>query len=79
MRERSSRTPKSEEIPDGGVDADVGNGIAAYEVEVAVAHGEINEAADVIVLVERGEKFHGFFGVEGKRFQCNRVAPLFGE
>jgi hypothetical protein len=44
-----------------------------------VIEGEVDEAADVVVLVERGEEFDSFFGVEGEGFEGDGIAPLFGE
>ena len=40
---------------------------------------KLDEAADVVVLVERGEELDGFFGVEGECFEGDGIAPLFGE
>jgi hypothetical protein len=64
---------------DFGIDADVGGGIAADQVEAAAVEGEVDEAADVVVLVERSEELDGFFRVEGERFEGDGIAPLFGE
>jgi len=57
----------------------VGGGIAADHVEAAVVHGEVDEAADVVVLVERGKELDGLFGVKGEGFEGDGIAPLFGE
>jgi len=73
------RTQKSEQGADGFVDADVGRGIAADEIEAAVVHGEVDEAADVVVLIERGEDLDGFFGIEAECVESDGIAPLFRE
>ena len=57
----------------------MGGGIAADHVKPAVVHGEVDEAADVVVLVERGKELDGLFGVEGEGFEGDGIAPLFGE
>ena len=64
---------------DFGVDSDVSGGVAADEVEAAVVHREVDEAADVVVLVERGKELDGLFGVKGEGFEGDGIAPLFGE
>jgi hypothetical protein len=44
-----------------------------------MAEREAYKAADVVVLVERSEELDGFFWVEGKGFEGDGIAPLFGE
>jgi hypothetical protein len=44
-----------------------------------VVEGEVDETADVVVLVEGGEELDGFLGVEGESFEGDGFAPLFGE
>ena len=39
----------------------------------------MEEAADVVVLVERGEELGGFLRVKGERFEGDGFAGLFGE
>jgi hypothetical protein len=68
-----------QEGADGFVDADVGGSIPADQVEAAVVHGKVDEAADVVILVEGGEELDGFLGVEGEGFEGDGLAPLFGE
>jgi hypothetical protein len=81
QRRRRGRRERQQlkEVADGGVNVDVGGWIAADEVEAAVVEGEVDETADVVVLVEKSEELDGFFGVEGERFQGDGIAPLFSE
>ena len=44
-----------------------------------MVHGEVDEAADVVVLVERGEELDGVFGAEAEGFEGDGIAPLFGQ
>ena len=44
-----------------------------------MVQGEVDEAADVVVLVERGEELDGFFGVEAEGIEGDGNAPFFGE
>jgi hypothetical protein len=44
-----------------------------------VVEGEVYEAADVVVFVERSEELDGFFRVEGEGFEGDGIAPFFGE
>lgn len=57
----------------------MGGGIAADHVEAAVAHGEVDEAADMVILVERGEELDGVFGAEAEGFEGDGIAPLLGQ
>jgi len=57
----------------------MGGGVAADEVEAAVAHREVDVTADVVVLIERGEELDGLFRVESEIFEGDGIAPLFGE
>ena len=59
---QDERTFESEDGFDFGVEGDVGGGEAVDGEAAAVEIREVEEAADVIVLVEAGEEALGFLG-----------------
>ena len=64
---------------DGFVDADEGGGDAVDGVGVAIAFGEVEETADVVVLVAGGEEALGFAGGESEGGKSHGLVKFAGE
>jgi hypothetical protein len=72
------RSAESEDAFDFGVDRDVGGKEAVDGEFAAGGFREMEEAADVVVLVITGEQAFGFLGGEAKDGQSNWLAEIPG-
>lgn len=64
---------------DGGIDGDVGYFFAGDGIALAGGAGKVQEAADVIIFVERGKKAGGFIRRELESGKGHRFGDLSSE
>jgi len=62
-----------------GIDRDMRHGFFADDVAFALAAGKVQEAADVVILVEAGEEVLCFFRVQRELGQGNSIAKTLGQ